>query len=105
MYVTNWDNYNYTNGYSVGVTLEEERGNNPIFSQNSGGDWVSSVLTVKGTGGLGFSFYSNKVKVYDNNTKQEITNGFLKGDQKIFIVSKEDPTNISLSIATAIPME
>lgn len=105
VFVTNWDNYNYTNGYIGGVTLEDQLGNKPMFSQNTDYDWVSTVLTVKGNGGFGFSFHSNRVKVYDFDTRKEITNGYLKGGQRIFIVSKDDPTYITLSISPVIIIE
>nr|WP_172687074.1 hypothetical protein [Clostridium perfringens]ALD82537.1 hypothetical protein JFP838_pB0003 [Clostridium perfringens] len=105
VYVTNWDNYDYTNGCIGSVILEDERGNKPIFSQNTDYDWVSSVLTVKGTGGFGFSFNSSRVKVYYFESRKEITNGYLRGGQKIYIVSKDDPTYITLSISPAIIIE
>ncbi|MGM8316845.1 hypothetical protein ACSXC5_17675 (plasmid) [Clostridium perfringens] len=105
VYVTNWSNYNYTHGYEGGVILEDERGNKPIFSQNEKNEWVSTVLTVKGQGDFGFSFNSDRVKVYDFESREEITNGLIKGNQKIYIVSQDDPTNVTLDIAPLIRID
>lgn len=106
VYVTNWDNYDYFNSPEFdNVTLEDFRGNKPIFSQNRDYDWVTSPLIVKGDGIFGFSFYSENVKVYDYDTREEITNGLLRAGQRIYIVSKDDPTNITLTIGKTFVIE
>lgn len=105
VYVVNWENYDYSHGYEGGVTLEDERGLKPMFTQNNDNDLVSTVLTVKGEEDYGFSFNNNRVKVYDFNTRKEITNGLLRSGQKVYIVSRDDPSNITLSISPANVIE
>lgn len=99
-YVTNWDNYSYSNCHTRWITLEDENGNKPTFAQNVNCEWVSNVVTVKGYGCFPFRFYPypNRVKVYDFDSRKEITDGYLRGGQRIYIVSKDDPTYITLSI-------
>ncbi|AMN30660.1 hypothetical protein ACSXC4_15505 (plasmid) [Clostridium perfringens] len=111
-YVVDWDNYDYSNGLEGSFTLEDEYGNKPIFSQNDQKEWISPILKVKGSIISGFEFkYLNfkfnfdNVKVYDCETKEEITNGFLKAGQRIYIVSNEDPVNLRLSISPILIAE
>ncbi|ELC8420359.1 hypothetical protein QYB79_002716 [Clostridium perfringens] len=100
VYVTNWDNYSYNSCHTRGITLKDEYGNNPTFAQNSDYDWVSNVVTVRGYGCFPFRFYpyNDRVKVYDFDTRKEINDGYLVGGQRIYIVSKDDPTYIILNI-------
>ncbi|MGM8316850.1 hypothetical protein ACSXC5_17645 (plasmid) [Clostridium perfringens] len=111
-YVVDWDNYDYSDGLEGSFVLQDEYGNKPVFSQNNQGEWISPVLTVKGStiSGfefkyLNFKFNFNDVKVFDYETKEEITNGFLKADQRIYIITKEDPFNLRLSISPIIIAE
>lgn len=111
-YVVDWSNYDYTKGLEGSFTLEDEDGNKPTFSQNTSKEWVSPLLTVKGSiisgfefKQLNFKFNSDDVKVFDYETNKEITNGFLKAGQKIFIVSNENPLNLRLNISPILIIE
>ncbi|WP_283700108.1 hypothetical protein [Clostridium perfringens] len=100
IYVKNWDNYIHSNCNTCGVTLEDACGNKPFFALNRNCEWVSDVVTVKGCGYFPFKFYShsNNIKVIDFDSGKEITDGYLRGGQRIYIISKDDPTHIRLSI-------
>ena len=111
-YVVDWDNYDYSDGLKGSFVLQDEYGNKPVFSQNNQKEWVSPILIVKGStiSGfefkyLNFKFNFNDVKVYNYETKEEITNGFLKANQRIYIVTKENPVNLRLSISPIIIVE
>ena len=102
-YVTEWENYDYADGFEGSVTLKDYWGNPATFGRNEDGNWVSDPLTVTGSEISGyylkyftFEFNSDNAKVYDYQTRQEITNGFVKDGQKIYIVSTDDPMNLRI---------
>lgn len=111
-YVTDWNNYEYDAGFEGCLTLKDLNGNDLTFAKQTTGEWVSPLLTVNGSEHSGyyltyftFEFNSNKVKVYDYETGKEITNGFLQDGQKVYIISEEDPTNLTVKISPLLIAE
>ncbi|MDU3299283.1 MULTISPECIES: hypothetical protein [Clostridium] len=111
-YVTEWENYDYAYGFEGSVTLKDYWGNPATFGRNIAGEWVSDPLTVTSSKFYGyylkyfnFEFNYDNVQVYDYQTRKEITNGFLKNGQKIYIVSKYDPMNLRIKFTPILIAE
>jgi hypothetical protein len=111
-YVTQWENYDYADGFEGSVTLKDYWGNPATFGRNEDGNWVSDPLTVTGSEISGyylkyftFELTSDTATIYDYQTRQEITNGFIKDGQKIFIVSKDDPINLRIKFTPILIAE
>ena len=111
-YVTEWENYDYADGFEGSVTLKDYWGNPATFGRNADGEWVSDPLTVTGSKLSGyylkhftFEFNYDDVHVYDYQTRKEITNRFLKNGQKIYILSKEDPMNLRIKFTPILIAE